>query len=185
VYVNQIFIIFILNIIICNILETSTGAFYIKISRIFSVSRSILGMPTFREPCSPFHQCEQSELFLRDINKHANKTRVSDTQSDERILFILPYVKGTIDQIGRILNKHNIRTIFKSPKNIMLRSDPRIRLFRREEGIRRREENWYRSCGYRSEAGATSQTHLIMSQMWINALLRDLRLCIHLLGQGT
>jgi len=35
-----------------NILEASTGAFYIKISRISSVSRFILGMPTFREPCS-------------------------------------------------------------------------------------------------------------------------------------
>jgi len=40
------------------------------------------------------------------INKHAKKTTVSDTQSDERILSILQYVKGT-DRIGRILNKHN------------------------------------------------------------------------------
>jgi len=43
---------------------------------------------------------------------------VSDTQSDERILSILPYVKGTTDRIGRILNKHNIRTIFKPSKKI-------------------------------------------------------------------
>jgi len=47
-----------------------------------------------------------------------NIKTVSDTQSDERILSILPYVKGTIDQIGRILNKHNIRTTFKLPKKI-------------------------------------------------------------------
>ncbi|XP_018353098.1 PREDICTED: uncharacterized protein LOC108754932 [Trachymyrmex septentrionalis] len=45
-------------------------------------------------------------------------TTVSDTQPDERILSILPYVKGTTDQIGRILNKHNVRTIFKPPKKI-------------------------------------------------------------------
>ena len=43
---------------------------------------------------------------------------VSNTQLDERILSILPYVKGTTDWIGRILNKHNIRTIFKPPKKI-------------------------------------------------------------------
>jgi len=41
--------------------------------------------------------------------------QVSDiSQLDERIL---PYVKRT-DRIGRILNKYNIRTIFKSPKKI-------------------------------------------------------------------
>ncbi|KYQ55333.1 hypothetical protein ALC60_05958, partial [Trachymyrmex zeteki] len=32
---------------------------------VFSVSRSILGMPTFREPCSPLHQGEEQP----DINK--------------------------------------------------------------------------------------------------------------------
>jgi len=34
------------------------------------VSRSILGMPTFYEPCSSLHQCEEqpeTELFLRVI----------------------------------------------------------------------------------------------------------------------
>jgi len=44
---------------------------------------------------------------------------ISDTQSYERILSILPYIKGT-DRIGRILNKHNIRTIFK-PKKVNLK----------------------------------------------------------------
>ena len=43
---------------------------------------------------------------------------VSVIQSDERILSILPYVKGTTDRIGRILNKYNVRTIFKPPKKI-------------------------------------------------------------------
>ncbi|XP_018309177.1 uncharacterized protein [Mycetomoellerius zeteki] len=52
------------------------------------------------------------------INKHANKTTVPDTQPDERILAFLPFVKGTTDRIGRILNKHNIQTIFKPPKKI-------------------------------------------------------------------
>jgi len=42
--------------------------------------------------------------IIKTINKHANKT-VSDIQSDERILSILPYIKGTTDRIGRILNK--------------------------------------------------------------------------------
>ena len=49
--------------------------------------------------------------IIKTINKYANKTTVSDTQSDERILSILPYVKGTTDRIGRILNKHNILSI--------------------------------------------------------------------------
>jgi len=34
------------------------------------VSRSILGMPMFREPCSPFHQSEEqldTELFLQVV----------------------------------------------------------------------------------------------------------------------
>jgi len=48
------------------------------------------------------------------INKHANKITVFDTRL---ILSIPPYIKGTIDRIGRILNKHNIRTIFKSQKD--------------------------------------------------------------------
>ena len=51
------------------------------------------------------------------INKHANKTTVFDTQPDERILFIFPYVKGTTDRIDRILNKHNIQIIFNTLKN--------------------------------------------------------------------
>ena len=38
------------------------------------------------------------------------------TQSDERILSILSYVKGTTNRIDKILNKHNIRTIYKPPK---------------------------------------------------------------------
>ena len=36
------------------------------VSQISSVSKSILGMPTFREPCSPLHQGEKQpdiELF--------------------------------------------------------------------------------------------------------------------------
>ncbi|XP_018342267.1 PREDICTED: uncharacterized protein LOC108748544 [Trachymyrmex septentrionalis] len=56
--------------------------------------------------------------IIKTINKHANKTTVSDTQLDNKILSILLYIKGTTDQIGRILNKHNIRIIFKSSKKI-------------------------------------------------------------------
>jgi len=41
---------------------------------------------------------------------------VSDTQSNEKILFILPYIKGTTDRIDRILNKQYSN--FKSPKKI-------------------------------------------------------------------
>ena len=55
--------------------------------------------------------------IIKTINKHANKTTVSDVQLDERILSVLPYVKGTTDRIG-ILNKHNIQIIFKPPKKI-------------------------------------------------------------------
>ena len=40
------------------------------------------------------------------------------TQPDDKILSILPYVKGTTDRISRMLNEHNIRTIFKSSKKI-------------------------------------------------------------------
>ena len=53
--------------------------------------------------------------IIKTINKHANKTLVSVIQSDERILSTLPYVKGTTDRIGRILNKYNDRTIFNYP----------------------------------------------------------------------
>ena len=56
--------------------------------------------------------------IIKTINEHANKITVSDTQPDEKILSILPYIKGTTDRIGRILNKHNIRIIFKPPKKI-------------------------------------------------------------------
>ena len=56
--------------------------------------------------------------IIKIINKHANKTMVFDAQPDKRILSILLYVKGTTDRIGKILNKHNIRTIFKPPKKI-------------------------------------------------------------------
>ena len=38
--------------------------------RVSSVSRSILEMSTFREPCSPLHQGEEqpdTELFLRAV----------------------------------------------------------------------------------------------------------------------
>ena len=56
--------------------------------------------------------------IIKTINKHTNKITISDTQPDEKILSILSYVKGTTDRIGRILNKHNIRTIFKPPKKI-------------------------------------------------------------------
>ena len=52
------------------------------------------------------------------INKYANKTLIFDTQLDEKILSILPYVKRTTDRINRILNEHNIRTIFKKPPKI-------------------------------------------------------------------
>jgi len=46
------------------------------------------------------------------------RQRSLTVQSDERILSILPHVKKTINRIGRILNKHNIRIIFKSLKKI-------------------------------------------------------------------
>ena len=61
---------------------------------------------------------DKKDIIIKTINKHANKTTDSDTQSDERILSILTCVKGIINRISRILNKHNIRTIFKSPKKI-------------------------------------------------------------------
>ena len=55
--------------------------------------------------------------IIRTINKHANKTMVSDTQP-KRILSIFSYVKGITNLIGRILNKHNIRIILKPLKKI-------------------------------------------------------------------
>ncbi|XP_018401736.1 PREDICTED: uncharacterized protein LOC108778909 [Cyphomyrmex costatus] len=57
----------------------------------------------------------------RTINKHRSGTKKSDTeqtQKEKRRLSFLPYIKGTTDRIGRILNKHNIRTIFKPPRKI-------------------------------------------------------------------
>jgi len=58
------------------------------------------------------------------ISKHRSETKNHwDTQQlqeelNKRSLSILPYVKGKTDRIGRILNKYNIRTIFKSPRKI-------------------------------------------------------------------
>ena len=56
-------------------------------------------------------------MHTRQRSLTHNQT-VFDTQPDEKILSILSYVKGTTDRIGRILNKHNIQTIFKPPKKI-------------------------------------------------------------------
>jgi len=36
----------------------------------------------------------------------------------KRTFFILPYIKGTTNRIGKILNKYNIQTVFKPPKKI-------------------------------------------------------------------
>jgi len=53
----------------------------------------------------------------KTINKHTNKTTVSDTRWTHKMKgsYQFSHVKGTI---GRILNKHNIRTIFKPLKKI-------------------------------------------------------------------
>ncbi|KYN30342.1 hypothetical protein ALC57_00188, partial [Trachymyrmex cornetzi] len=66
------------------------------------VSRSILGMPTFREPCSSLQGEEQpdTELFLQAVPLTHNQTKGS-----------YPFFYMSKEQqIGRILNKHNIRT---------------------------------------------------------------------------
>jgi len=57
------------------------------------------------------------------ISKHTNKAtnlneQPSQNETSKRTFSVLPYVKGTTDRIGRILNKYNIRTIFKPPKKI-------------------------------------------------------------------
>jgi len=49
------------------------------------------------------------------------RQRLFDSQPDKRILSILLYIKGTTNQIGRILNKHNIRTILNSNIRIILK----------------------------------------------------------------
>jgi len=59
-----------------------------------------------------------NSLFSSTINIQMRETTVSYIQSDERILSIFSYIKRTTDRIGRILNKHNIRTIFKPSKKI-------------------------------------------------------------------
>jgi len=59
-----------------------------------------------------------NSLFSSTINIQMRKTTVSYIQSDGRILSIFSYIKRTTDRIGRILNKHNIRTIFKPSKKI-------------------------------------------------------------------
>jgi len=48
------------------------------------------------------------------INKHANKTTISDTQPDKKIVSILLHVKRTTDRIGRILN--TIPELSSNPK---------------------------------------------------------------------
>jgi len=41
-----------------------------------------------------------------------------DETSKRRTFFILPYTKRTTDHIGKMMNKYNIQTVFKSPKKI-------------------------------------------------------------------
>jgi len=45
-------------------------------------------------------------------------TQLSQDEMSKRIFSILPYIKGTTDCIGRILNKYNIQTVFKPLKKI-------------------------------------------------------------------
>ncbi|XP_018312914.1 uncharacterized protein [Mycetomoellerius zeteki] len=61
------------------------------------------------------------EEVNRTINKQRSEIKRTDTQEsqeEKKWLSFLPYVKGTTDRIGKILNKHNIRTIFKPPRKI-------------------------------------------------------------------
>lgn len=61
------------------------------------------------------------EEVNRTINKQRSGIKRTDTQEsqeEKKWLSFLPYVKGTTDRIGKILNKHNIRTIFKPPRKI-------------------------------------------------------------------
>jgi len=44
-------------------------------------------------------------------------TQLSQDEMGKRTFFILPYIKGTTDRIGRILNKYNIPIVFKPPKD--------------------------------------------------------------------
>jgi len=45
-------------------------------------------------------------------------TQPSQDETDKKNFSILPYIKGTIDRIGRILNKYNIQIAFKPSKKM-------------------------------------------------------------------
>jgi len=50
------------------------------------------------------------------ISKHTSKamnTQPSQDKTGKRTIFILPYIKGITNRIGRILNKYKIQTVFK------------------------------------------------------------------------
>ncbi|XP_011858605.1 PREDICTED: uncharacterized protein LOC105556144 [Vollenhovia emeryi] len=60
-----------------------------------------------------------SRNINRTINKLTNKesgqnnTTTPETEKEKIKAVVLPYVRGTTDRISRILNKHNIKAIFK------------------------------------------------------------------------
>jgi len=69
---------------------------------------------------------QKNEHDKKDINKiiskHTSKTmnpniQPSQDETGKRTFSILPYIKGTTDRIGKILNKYNIQ-ILKPPKKI-------------------------------------------------------------------
>ena len=71
---------------------------------------------------SRHHSTQQKSAINSLVPRTRTHTRTKDNKSyytrQKNIFSILLYIKEIIDQIDRILNKHNIRTIFKPPKNI-------------------------------------------------------------------
>jgi len=64
-------------------------------------------------------------------------TQPSQDETGKRTFFILPYIKGTIDHIDRILNKYNIQTVSKPFKKIkqILRSPKDSKLSLSSAGV--------------------------------------------------
>ena len=59
-----------------------------------------------------------NEQFIKKATKQQKKSTTEKEKEEFKSVAYLPYVKGTTDRIGRILNKNNIRTIFKPSKKI-------------------------------------------------------------------
>lgn len=63
---------------------------------------------------------QQNCYTTKDITRACNTKTTKEKEKEERSLttVFLPYISGTTDKIGRMLKKHNIKTVFKTTRKL-------------------------------------------------------------------